>query len=97
MGINMSERNIIGINIIMLITLATRGDLATLPIALPKARKVTIPKIVTPIKAAQEPRTWTLKKILPMTKRTITPRAMKIIWLRVKPKVRAEDEAQGQR
>ncbi|GAI53874.1 unnamed protein product, partial [marine sediment metagenome] len=34
MGINMSERNIIGIKIIMVITLATRGDLAMLPMAL---------------------------------------------------------------
>ena len=89
-GKNISKRNIIGINIIMLITLATRGDLAMLPIALPRLRKVAIPNIITPIKAQKEPSTCTLKKIIPTIKRTITPRAMKIIWLRVKPSVRVE-------
>jgi len=78
MGRNMSERNIIGIKISMAITLARRGERATLPMALPKARKVTMPKIDIPIKAAHEPRTLTSKASLPMTKRTTTPRAINI-------------------
>ena len=78
MGKNISERNIIGIKISIAITLATRGDLATLPIALPKAKKVIMPKIDIPIKAAHEPRTLTSKASLPTTKRTTTPRAINI-------------------
>jgi hypothetical protein len=85
------EGNIdMGINIIMVITVAVRGDLATPPIAPPSARKVTMPKIDILIKAAQEPRTLTSKPILPMAKRTIIPRAIKIIWLRAKPRASVE-------
>lgn len=65
-------------------------DLATLPMALPRMRKMSMPKIIMPIKTGHEPRTWTLKNILPTIKRTNIPRAIKINWLRVKPRVSVE-------
>jgi hypothetical protein len=64
-GRNNSESISIGVNIVQMMILTARKEGAILPMALPMARKVIMPKNVTPIKAAHEPRTWILKKILP--------------------------------
>ena len=78
MGINSSESISIGIKSVQMMIFAARNDLAMLPIALPMARKVAIPNIVTPMNAAHEPRTWILKKILPTINRASIPHTIKI-------------------
>ena len=65
---------------------AARHDPTTLPMALPRARKVSIPSTVMPIKDAHEPRTSMLKKIMPTAKRTSIPRVIKRNWLKVTPR-----------
>ena len=77
-GINSSESISIGVKSVQMMTLAARNDPAMLPIALPTARKVIMPNIVIPTKAAHEPRTWILKKILPTTNRASIPTTIKI-------------------
>lgn len=55
-GKNNSERINIGANNVQMMTFAVRNEGAMLPIALPMARKVIIPKMSTPKKANQAPR-----------------------------------------
>ena len=54
-GINSSESIIIGVKIVQMMILVVRNDREILPMALPMARKVIMPRNVTPTKAAHEP------------------------------------------
>ena len=54
-GLKISESMSIGANIGQIISCVARSEGAILPIAPPIAKKVTIPKMVTPIKTAHEP------------------------------------------
>ena len=75
-GMKNPESNSIGRKAVQMMIMAARNDWATLPMALPRARKVIIPKNVTPTRAAHGPITCISKAITELKGRNGKQRAM---------------------